>query len=215
MAKKNANNAIDFTRLLAVKDQLPALAPLTPAEAEAEPAANTPTSEPPFETGEHTAAVLDFPRREPSDEPLLEPGAPTAAVLDFPQREPLEGVHLRDADAGPADSQTVVLRIGMSRTLHDRVRASAALEGKSPAHLARELLSNRTPLFPRSTSMAALAKQARDSFPTNAARARVDVRMQVPIDSDLHRRLHQLAALRAQTLVACISDLFDASVPGM
>jgi hypothetical protein len=205
MAKKNANNAIDFTRLLAVKDQLPALAPLTPAEAEAEPAANTPTSEPPFETREHTAAVLDFPRREPSDEPLLEPGAPTA----------VEGVHLRDADAGPADSQTVVLRIGMSRTLHDRVRASAALEGKSPAHLARELLSNRTPLFPRSTSMAALAKQARDSFPTNAARARVDVRMQVPIDSDLHRRLHQLAALRAQTLVACISDLFDASVPGM
>ncbi|HEY5261493.1 MAG TPA: hypothetical protein VIJ33_05230 [Solirubrobacteraceae bacterium] len=189
MAKKNANNAIDFTRLLAVKDNLPSTPPLT-SVVEAEPAAGR-------EGAGATATLLDFPSREPAQPPREQGGSDLAE------------------EALPSDYETVVLRIGMSRALHDRVRATAALDGKSPAHLARELLARRTPAFLRSTPMATLAKQARDSFPASMARSRIDVRMQVPLDSDLHRRLHQLAALRTQTLVACISDLFEASVQDM
>jgi len=190
MAKKNANNAIDFTRLLAVKDNLPSTPPLASVVVEAMPTAG---------------------REEAS--------APTATLLDFPSREAVQAREHDGSGPGeetlPSDSETVILRVGMSRELHDRVRASAALDGKSPANLARELLSRRTPAFPRSTPMATLAKLARDAFPAISTRSRIDVRMQVPVASDLHRRLHQLAALRTQTLVACISDLFEASVQDM
>jgi len=209
MAKKNANNAIDFTRLLAVKDQLSAQSPL-PISAATEPVADTITDDPILEP---TGTLLEFPTREPSVE---NPGTSSLDQLAHASEAPASTAVLSQSeDVWIGDAETVVLRIGLSRLLHDRVRACAALEGKSPAHLARELLSQRTPAFPRSTPMATLAKQARESFPAKAARSRVDVRMQVPIDRDLHRRLHQLAALRTQTLVACISDLFEASVPGM
>lgn len=213
MAKKNANNAIDFTRLLAIKDQLPTIS--RPLPAEPERAANVSLEEPQPVPTSFNGTVLDFPQRELVADP------PTAALetqgSDPELASPPWGEELPPAEvATSADlDQTVILRIGMSRSLHERVKASAALEGKSPAHLARELMSLRTPLFPRSTSMAQLAKQARESFPLNDSRVRVDVRMQVPIDLDLHRRLRQLAALRAQTLVACTFDLFESAVPVM
>jgi outer membrane biosynthesis protein TonB len=207
MAKKNANNAIDFSRLLAVKDNLPSLASLPGALEVAPDVEMSKEQSAPAPTG----TLLEFPAREQSAEaPTTLPASPASTVPSSPAAfsSPTE-------DVGTTEPETVVLRIGLSRPLHDRIRACAALEGQTPAHLARQLLSSRTPAFSRATPMVALAKEARESFPASAARMRIEVRMQVPLDIDLHRRLHQLAALRAQTLVACISDLFEASIPAM
>jgi hypothetical protein len=211
MAKKNANNAIDFSRLQAVRDQLSAVPPLSVSVAGELP------GEVPMEAANAVLSVTFA-------EPLLVPAEPellleqTASSPTQPEPQPpapTEGSALPTEDVGPADHDSIVLRIGMSRPLHERIRAASALACKAPASLARELLLKRTPEFPRSTPMTTLAKQARDAFPTLAARPRVDVRMQVPLEVDLHRRLHQLAALRTQTLVACLSELFEASVSEM
>ncbi len=209
MAKKNSNNAIDFTRILAIKDNLPTLSPPPPVERDG--ATNEAT----------TGTVVDFPKRDRLDDPPIETrdGGSDSRDGEFAvsvaESTSTEDANLREVATRPDIDPTVLLRIGMSRSLHERVRAWATLEGKTPADLARELLSRRTPLFPRSTPMAQLAREARDSFPFNDSRTRIDVRMQVPLDGELHRRLHQLAALRAQTLVACISDLLESSVPSM
>ncbi len=85
----------------------------------------------------------------------------------------------------------------------------------SPTTLSRTLLDSRTPEFDRGEPMAALAKSAREAFRPTGTPHRTEVRMQIGVDAGLHRRLHQLAALRAQTLIATVTDLFESAVPEM
>lgn len=212
MAKKTANHAIDFERLFAVKAQLArqdeaneaVLALERTVVEHAEPALA-----PPCETAPHAVPSLG------------ETSATMANVIDFPTPAIEVDKPVRAAGVGPEAAPTpgdedVLLRIGLSRPLHERLRAFAALEGKSPTILARELLDSNTPVLDRAAPMVALAKAARGAFAVSAAeRRRVDVRMQIPVGAALHRRLHQVAALRTQTLGACVIDVFEAAVPAM
>lgn len=210
MAKKTANNAIDFNRLFALKDQI--------RERDAlEEVKQAPASAP------VELVVIESPR---ADEVVV-PDVPEAQVVDpIVEVAPANVVAPTEARSsiveekvGPPMLETadesIVLRVGLPKGLHERVRAMAALRGKAPADFARDELERTVPKFDAATPLAVLARAAQAAAPAIRERARVDVRMQVPMTSDLHRRVVQLAALRRQTLAACMVEVFEALVPAM
>ncbi len=105
------------------------------------------------------------------------------------------------------------LRVGMSRALHERLRALSALRGQSPTSLVRELFDRVTPVFDVRLPMSKLSMEAREAVPMVPRERRIDARMQVPVTEDLHRRMQQFAALRAQTLAAGMLDVLEAHAP--
>ncbi len=142
------------------------------------------------------------------EQPVVHVAAPTPAPAPVAMGQ-------GTAALAPEAAVETMLRVGMTRTLHERLRAFAMLQGVSPTTLARTLLDSLAPQFPREEPMASLAKAAREAFPSTGTPHRTEVRMQIGVDAGLHRRLHQLAALRAQTLIASVTDLFESAVPGM
>jgi hypothetical protein len=68
-------------------------------------------------------------------------------------------------------------------------------------------LLEQTPIVDPAAALDDLQRSARGAAPTVTSRAVVEVRMQVPISEPLRVRLHQLAALRGQTLGACLADV--------
>jgi hypothetical protein len=105
------------------------------------------------------------------------------------------------------------LRIGMTRELHERIRMVAALQEKPPTVLVRELLET-LPVFDPTASLRMLSDLARGLAPRlSAAQPRIDTRMQVVLTEEAHFMLHKLAALRTQTLGACLTDLLEARLP--
>ncbi len=142
------------------------------------------------------------------EQPVVPVAAPTPAPAPFAMGQ-------GTAALAPEAGAEMMLRVGMTRALHERLRAFAMLQGVSPTTLARTLLDSLAPQFPREEPMASLAKAAREAFPPTGTPHRTEVRMQIGVDAGLHRRLHQLAALRAQTLIASVTDLFESAVPAM
>jgi hypothetical protein len=217
---KNANRAIDFQRLFAVKDQL-AKADSVAATAFEAPHAQSdvpPTDPPPVgdiapPQGEGRVTELFVAERPASEAPsapvkrLAETVRP-GAIAPRPELVP------PPASALAVDGEAVgPLRIGMPKALHHRVRAAAAMACKPPVMMVREVLEQGTPHFDAGESLTDLGEAARGAFPQTDARRTVDVRMQVHVSEDLHQRLVQLAALRAQTLGACLLDALDHQLP--
>lgn len=224
MKKKNANNAIDFERLFAVKDQLQrdesaTTDPVDPSGAflravptlVSEPVANNEqassvevtTSEPP------AAEVVDLLPELPVSAPLTKPLTTTV------KRQTKKVVDVLGPPSKPdsAAGGEMFLRVGMSRALHERLRALSALRGQSPTSLVRELFDRVTPVFDVRLPMSKLAVEAREAVPMVPRERRIDARMQVPVTEDLHRRMQQFAALRAQTLAAGMLDVLEAHAP--
>ncbi len=215
MRKATAKNAIDFARLYEVKERFAGRAMEAPA-GEAEkgregPDIDAPESSPaePLPVAE-TAAVVPFPV-EPENAPSIP--APSSSEAITALRPP--GLPASDVAPGAAPAPAFGrLRIGMPRQLHERVRASAALACVPPTTLVRDLLESAAPRFEPGAPLTELAQVARAAVPERAAGPQpIEVRMQVPASDDLHRRLLQLAALRAQTLWACLLDLLDHRLP--
>ncbi len=221
MTKKTAtaNKAIDFARLFAVKDQVARQA----AEDSIAADAGVHASE-----GQGSVQELPRPFLVESDRVPESSSAALAPVVVEEVKESSSGVvssPLRNR-SGPArskaplvaveDAPDSTIRVGMSRELHDRVRACAALQGAAPTLFAREVLEQSTPIFDAKVSLVELARKARSVVKVGmAGPRRVDVRMQIPVTEDLHQRLIQLAALRTQTLGACLLDILEHHVPAM
>jgi hypothetical protein len=221
MSKATANKAIDFNRLFAVKDQVKdQLAgkggDLMPSGDRVETGRGDRTTFPPIPSEaerprESERAAVVSPATEtlvpPSDTP------PSPASITQLRRPPAfqpsaSGLH------DPAPAGVGPLRIGMPRHLHERVRASAALACLPTTALVRAVLESATPHFDVTAPLADLTRVARSAFPeAGSGRRPIEVRMQVPMAEDLHRRLVQLAALRAQTLSVCLLDLLEDRLP--
>ena len=227
MGKKSANNAINFERLFSVKDQMArhtlALEAVTlppagegPSQASEEESRGTPPG--PVETDDvaHSSDI------EPSSsshacavaavEATSTPAAVVATTLQM-----MPGLEVAaNGQAAPVSEQEVFLRIGMTRGLYDRLRAYASLEGKAANVFAREALEASTPSFEPSAPLPDLVRVARAAAPLGiAGPRRTEIRMQVAATNSLHRRLVQLAALRAQTLAASLLDILEARVPAV
>jgi hypothetical protein len=214
MRKATAKNAIDFARLYEVKDRFAGRAMEPPAGdgEKGREGANTGAPESslaePLPVAE--AAVVPFPV-----EPEKVPSIPPAPLLEAITALRPPGLLASDGAPGAAPAPAFGrLRIGMPRPLHERVRAAAALACMPPTTLVRDLLESAAPHFEPAAPLTELAQVARAVVPeTSAGRQPIEVRMQVPASDDLHRRLLQLAALRAQTLWACLLDLLDHRLP--
>ena len=226
MTKRNANQAIDFARLFAVKDRL-AL-----REAEASDGRGAPTRggepAPPLEAEPEAAAAAlpDAVEQGAAAEVVALYLAP--APVEAPSApEPVAAAAAPDVGRGPAPTSAPGtgraiepaeplgrLRVGMPRELHERVRAAAALSCLPPTTFVRDILESTTPRFDAAAPLSGLAQTARAAFPAfGAGRRTTEVRMQVPVSEELHQRLIQLAALRAQTLAACLVDALEHRVP--
>ncbi len=230
MKKKNANNAIDFAKLFAVKDQLHRDEAATTAE----------ESEPVDPSGAFLRAVPALASEPVESNELESPAevstseASAAEVVDLlPKLPELESAPLAKPSTTPTKRQTkkvvdvlgppskpdasaggeMFLRVGMSRALHERLRALSALRGQSPTSLVRELFDRVTPVFDVRLPMSKLAVEARAAVPMVPRERRIDARMQVPVSEELHRRMQQFAALRAQTLAAGMLDVLEAHAP--
>jgi hypothetical protein len=221
MGKKNANNAIDFARLFAVKEQVARRADESTATAASEALPTVPTE--PEVVLRTDVGATDERDADAGARPASET---SAKVLAFPTAAPSEAepavlpVSLESSSTGRADfvqsDRDIFLRIGMTRELHDRLRASAALQGKSVTVYVRDALEASTPMFDTSARLADLARIARAAAPVGSAGPRrSETRMQVPATEVLHRRLVQMAALRSQTLAASLLDLLETQVPAM
>jgi len=213
MRKATAKNAIDFARLYEVRDRFAgkAIEPLAGDEKGREgPSTGAPESSLVEPLRVADAPVVQFPV-EPEDEASI-PAPPVPEAITALRPPSLRASDLVPGAApGPAFGR---LRIGMPRPLHERVRAAAALACVPPTTLVRDLLESAAPHFEPSAPLTELAQIARAAVPEMAAgRQQIEVRMQVPASDDLHRRLLQLAALRAQTLWACLLDLLDHRLP--
>jgi len=191
MGKKNANNAIDFARIFAVKDKLA-------------------QQEDPRDSGIVLALAASVANNESPPRAEVVTSARTieeqegeAQTPQIPQ-QPVKGL-----------LGETFLRIGMSRELHERVRAFAALRGQPSTTMVRELFERVTPTFDLKTAMPTLAVLAREAVPMVRRERRVDVRMQIPVTEHLHRRMQQFAALRTQTLGASMLDVLEAHAPSL
>jgi hypothetical protein len=224
MTKKTAtaNKAIDFARLFAVKDQVARQAAEDNLTAdvmarELEEQGRGESARRPFLVEAEKApesATFDVP----TDGPVVEPSA--VAVFDSKA-----GAGARRSTSLPnrktpllamEDAPNSSIRVGMTRELHSRVRACAALRGAAPTMFAREVLEESTPTFDAKAPLSELARKARSVVAVGkGGPRRADVRMQIPVTDDLHQRLIQLAALRTQTLGACLLDILEHHVPGM
>ena len=207
MGKKTANSAIDFQKLFEIKERLRPVDALGETPAPPETHADAPPPAPPSE--DHLVAA------DSSDAPASEPAAPGGEVLAFPA--PASAPELAPStpvaeEQGRGEGDTI-LRIGMPRALHERIRAVAALQRKPATLLVRELLE-QTPAIDPKAPFAELRTLALGAAVMTSERARVDVRMQVPIGDDVHARLHQLAALRGETLGSCLIAVL-AKLPAM
>ena len=221
MARKNSNAAIDFTRLFAMKDQLarqgdlpvgniaPALiaTPLTSIEND-QPRTHSTESGEVIGEAANTEVGANIGEQQPDDSVLV------AATANDPTRESdlLTAASRASVQEGTRET---FLRIGMSRSLHARIRAFSSLNARSPTALVRELFERVTPEFDLQVPMADLAAAARAAVPTVSRERRVDIRMQVPVTEHLHRRLQQFAALRGQTLGSSMLDVLEAHAPGL
>jgi hypothetical protein len=219
MTKSNAKKGIDFNRLFSVKDKLgvegaadraplaDSTFPLQKGRGDAGPEqARPPTAEPsrPPEVG----TVIAFP----TEHVTHDAGAPTDTVMTAirppapasPSTTPRE-------EASDAIGR---LRVGLPRSLHERLRASAALACVPSTAFVRDMLESAAPRFAGNVSLSELSQVARTAFPeASLGRRPIEIRMQVPVTEDLHRRLLQLAALRAQTLGGCMVDLLEHRLP--
>lgn len=214
MGKKTANNAIDFTRLFAMKDQLARREELEdvrdPSVVLTAVTAEAPAEAPIAELRAAAPAIEAVTIHEPTARTQMAAANSTQALAEMAgvASPPSATVRPLAADASPT-----FLRIGMSRDLHERVRAFAAVQGQPPTVLVRDLFERVTPVFDASAPMASLAACARGVVPAVVRERRVDMRMQIPVSDDLHRRMQQFAALRAQTLGASMLDVLEAHAP--
>jgi hypothetical protein len=209
MARKTATAAIDFAKIFAIKEQL-AQGVTTSDLSAARPLEHAPDRAPiaPASTDAPDIAA-DLGEPTPSDAPALQL-VPPLSEPTFGRPSGRPAVPPPDAEAGVAQA-TDVLRVGVSRALHEKLRALAALDGRSTPQFVRDLL-HRTPTVDPSAALTDLQRSAREAAPMTTSRAVVEVRMQVPMSETLHARLHQLAALRGQTLSACLVDVLAAAV---
>jgi hypothetical protein len=212
MSKATANKAIDFKRLFAVKDQLASkVEDDVPGDDRVEKGRGNMPSDPsgpqtePLQAAE-VAPVIALPAETLIPAPDQAPDAGAITQLRPPPAFQPSGRPVHDAAPAPVGP----LRIGMPRHVHERVRASAALACLPTTTLVRDVLESTAPQFDVSAPLSELARVARSAFPeAGSGRRAIEVRMQVPMAEDLHRRLVQLAALRAQTLSVCLLDMLE------
>jgi predicted HicB family RNase H-like nuclease len=211
MARKTANNAIDFGKIFALKERLAEKEPPgTNDDAELAPTAVAAYRETPSTPAPPS---VETPRTalEPPPASVLQL-LPPASVEPQPNADESRGVDELAAppaaEKGRGDASGV-LRIGMPRKLHDTLRALAALRGRSVTTYVREALEQTPEIDPRAP-FSELQALARTVAPVVTAHAHIEVRMQVPVSEHVHARLHQIAALRGQTLGACLADVLEA-----
>jgi hypothetical protein len=213
MRKATANSAIDFNKLFALKDQLAHKGDDDmPADDRVDKGRGSMTSDssnPPQPQPLHAPTIAPVIALVPETLVAAADKAPDLAAVTQPGPPPAlqpSGGANHDAISVPVGP----LRIGMPRHVHERVRASAALACLPTTTLVRDVLESTAPNFDITAPLSELTRIARSAVPeVGSGRRPIEVRMQVPMSEDLHRRLVQLAALRAQTLSVCLLDLLE------
>jgi hypothetical protein len=210
MAKKPATAAINFDRIFALKDQLsrhdaadPKLPALSP-EAAGDPA--------PQPTLEACAAPSLAGHRDEAESSRFEPMLHLVSAAT-PSGRAGQAEQPHEPTEQTTTSSFGTFRVGMPKALHGKLRALAALEARPVTAFVADLLC-RTPDIDPKRPFHQLLERALAIAPVVTERVRIEVRMQVPIDEHVHTRLHQLAALRGQTLSACLMDVLSVHVTG-